>query len=521
MQARSARRTALVFGLGVGFLLPAAVRGADDFVELPESLRARVRGDQDTEALHALDFILAASLTREQARAVLPVYEEACRLYLGAYQTQAELQPEMVETFTAFLEEDRLNQGFGREVERRTARTNGRAKAARDKHTADMIDLEGQVGAVLTANQRGVAERYKPGYQALARRLARKAERGGVVPPAPKRRVARGDRRSPLADELARAKAELGELNVAIHPRPGVIGRHLLSPAAAKPLYELAELDQPQVIRDAVKCWRHGTRDYPRDTCEQDQERITRLRREISNWNLVNGLHLDREQIRGLVRLIHKREHVLERQQSTDKPLRLTGKELRQARRWLGDQVGEVLRPGQAQVLADFKACLIPPKNLKDPVRVGQAKDNSHLANWLGRARTMKGAGRERAVDRLMTGEEERLGPLSRQRRRMLLAAAQEAAQMSDTEFELSREELVVRIAPADRRAELNKQIDELELALGRPGKIVRLLLNRDMDPVLRLRYRQLGRQPGARRIDLALGPQADNCDQGCALRKR
>ncbi|MHC4064510.1 MAG: hypothetical protein ACYSUI_08415, partial [Planctomycetota bacterium] len=145
---------------------------------------------------------------------------------------------------------------------------------------------------------------------------------------------------------------------------------------------------------------------------------------------------------------------------------------------------------------------------------------NSHLANWLGRARTMKGAGRERAVDRLMTGEEERLGPLSKekrgQRRQMLLATAQEAAQMSDTEFELSREELVVRIAPADRRAELNKQIDELELALGRPGKTVRLMLNRDMDPVLRLRYRQLGRQPSARRTDLALGPQADNCDQGC-----
>ncbi len=46
-----------------------------------------------------------------------------------------------------------------------------------------------------------------------------------------------------------------------------------------------------------------------------------------------------------------------------------------------------LLRPGQLEVLKTYKACLIPPKNLKDPVRVGQAAGSStQMAKWLDRA---------------------------------------------------------------------------------------------------------------------------------------
>ena len=43
----------VVFGLGVGLVLPTAGRGAEDCVELPESLRARIQGDQDRQELYA------------------------------------------------------------------------------------------------------------------------------------------------------------------------------------------------------------------------------------------------------------------------------------------------------------------------------------------------------------------------------------------------------------------------------------------------------------------------------------
>lgn len=503
MKTAVVRRTVLVFGLGL--VLPMAGRGAEDCVELPESLRARIQGDQDVQELYALDFVLAVGLTREQARAILPIYEQACRLSIEAYEKRAAFQPEMLEAFAAFLTEDRLNQGFSPEVERWTAGVNHRAKEARDKHLAEMIALEAQVGAILTPEQRQIAEEYKPGYQNLARKLAQQAERGGIAPTVHKRQPPKQKkRRTRLDEELAEAKRGLGELNASIHPRSGAIGRDLLTPAAARPLYEVAKSDEPKIVRDAFECWKEGSPAYPLTVCREDEEKIRRLRREINNWNLVNGLNLDRRQIRELVKLNGRWGRLHERQRSEDVSRRLRPREFRQARLWVADEVQQVLNPGQGEVLADYKACLLPPKNLKNPVRVGQAKDTSHLAKWLNRARRMKPAKLEKAIERMIAREEEHLGVLAdgerRARRELLRAVVGEASEMSDTEFELSKGELSARITPVDRREALSRRIEELERQKGIPGKTARLLLNESMAQVLRMRYLQLGKPAVAAR---------------------
>ena len=43
------------------------------------------------------------------------------------------------------------------------------------------------------------------------------------------------------------------------------------------------------------------------------------------------------------------------------------------------------LTEAQRTVMVTYKPCLIPPKNLKDPVRVGQASDSSHAVQILER----------------------------------------------------------------------------------------------------------------------------------------
>jgi len=517
-------RAAVVLGWAVGLLLPAVAYGEDDYYELPESLRTRVQGDLDRQEIHALDFMLTVDLTREQAEAILPAYEQACGLFLAAYEQRAGLQPEMIEAFALFLEEDRLNQGFSNEVEARTARVNHRARQAREKHTTEMLALEAEVQAVLSSAQCGIARAYQPGHRTLAEKLARKAAgKGVIVPDRQQRRADPKKRGSPAEQDLALAKEELRALNAAIHPRVGPVGRHLLGPAAATPLYKLVRQQRPEVVREAVACRREGRSSYPLARCHEDEQKIKRLRGEISDWNLINGLHLDRGQIRELVTLIHRREHVLESQRSGDAALRLKRGAFRRVQAELDESARLVLSPGQQRVLVDFKPCLVPPRNLKDPVRVGQARDNSHLTKWLERARSMPGRRLDNAIERLVAGWERRTGPLDERewerQRELIHAVVREAASMSEAEFALSRQELAERITPADRPAELGRRIEELELAAGRPGRTSRLLLTARMDPVLRQRYQQLGRTGKVQRQDLAAIPQAENCDKGCALR--
>lgn len=53
----------------------------------------------------------------------------------------------------------------------------------------------------------------------------------------------------------------------------------------------------------------------------------------------------------------------------------------------LEKELSQVLTPEQLQVVEDFKPCLIPPRDLKNPVRAGQASSNEHAVKRLRRLR--------------------------------------------------------------------------------------------------------------------------------------
>ena len=180
------------------------------------------------------------------------------------------------------------------------------------------------------------------------------------------------------------------------------------------------------------------------------------------------------------------------------------------------------MNPGQRQVVADYNACLIPPKNLKDPVRVGQAADHSRYERWLDRARKTSGRQLTTMIDRTLDAEAEHLASLShaerKQRRTLLLKTARQVAKMPAAEFELGKAELAESIAPRDRKKELKGEIASLARARGLPGAIARHMLRPQFIAQLRERGRQLAEGLVQEQANLAQGPQAENCAEGCAI---
>ena len=484
------RQWAIVLCVVAAFLpvVPAA--------EVPEELRKRFGGDPDREAVISLDFLLAVSLTREQARSLLPQYEEACRLHREAYDTRAEIQPLEIEAYTEFVAEDRLDQGFTPEVDRRTARIHHRAVTAHEKLAADLNALAEDIWDILTPDQRRIAANYRPNRKAVFERFATPQERRKAD-----RRAARRARRGhpqprPEDPQLAEAREELDAINRATHDRPDSIAKYLLRPAAAEGLHRLAQTPVPDVVRGAVHCREFGTREYPMSQCVKDEATLGELRAEINNWNLANGMHFSREQIEQLVQLADEAERLRNTQRQAKPKDKLPRKEFNAELVKLERSAEAVLRPGQLEVLDTYQACLIPPKNLKNPVRVGQASDSSRLARWLERARGKNDRQAGRMIDRLIQQEIAHLGPMDEsargRRRALLLETVRQAAAMSDVEFALNRGDLADAIQPENRKENLIADIDTMRRERSMSGRTCRFLLNEGFAKVLRVRYEQL-----------------------------
>jgi hypothetical protein len=427
---------------------------------------------------------------------ILPRYEEACRLYLQHYRDQAEIQPQEIAAYTAFLAEDRLNQGFSPEVERETARIHQRAKVTHEKLINDLNALSAVVKDSLTPEQQRIAENYKPDREAVFARFASAQERHDSASRTDRRKRGEPAPADPEDARLADARKELEAINEATRPHPDALAKHLLTPAAAKSLYELAGMRVPEVVREAVQCRDSGTREYPRIRCAQDQKTLQDLRAEINHWNLANGMHFDRGQIEQLVRLSDEAEKLRTRQQEAKPKDKVAPAALNAELVRLETAAEAALRPGQQEVLKTYKPCLIPPKNLKDPVRVGQASDNSRMGEWLTRARGRPPRQLERMIDRLIEEENGHLGSLDEaaleQRRSLLAEIVRQVTEMSDVEFALKKDELADAIRREDRKDELIADIEALRRERHQPGRTAQFLLNREFAEVLKVRYEQL-----------------------------
>ncbi len=485
-------------------LAPGAIPLADA-ADVPESLREGVRGDRDGQSLDSLDFILSIGLSREQARSILPVYVQACAVNIQRYNEKAEIQPQEIQAYAAFLAEDRLNQGFSPDVEHRTARIHGQAVQSRESHAVQLNALAEQVEAVLSPSQLRVVEYYTPQRKAVFAQYASPKEKRKLA-----RNMMRRVRHAPPArrpdDPAMEAyRAEIDEINRFVHPRPETLAKYLLAPSAARWLYELAGEHAPAEVYETLRVWQAGTPEYPLTHCEQDARAIRELSKEINNWNLVNGMYFSPGQMEQLIALADQAEQLKTAQREARPRDKLHPVALDARLVELELAAERVLRPAQREVLKEYKPCLLPPKNLKDPVRVGQARDNSHLATWLERARGRNEAAVAKMIDRLIEGEIAHLGPMDERariaRRALLADTVQLASEMTDVEFALNQQDLVDSIQPPDRKEELTASIEELKRNRVRPGRTHDFLLNRDFAAVLAVRRQQLtsAHAPGAR----------------------
>ncbi|MBU0639134.1 MAG: hypothetical protein KKB50_09745 [Planctomycetes bacterium] len=492
--------------IGLGLLCGTSAR-AEDTCDDEALLKAKVSRQQQAQAAGQL--IARLHLSRSQARQLIPIVEEAARLHADAYRQEARLLPQMIEAFSTFAAEDRLNRGFSREVEHRAGQMDHRARQVREDLTEKLIALEQRASAVLSPAQRAAAESSESGRRyAEARNRSRRHSA-----------AARRQRQAARNDRLAAARQEIHQLYQQLHPRLSELGQRLLHPAAAEMVCRAAGQRPTPVVAEALDVAERGLSGYTLERHDQEQVELSRLRTEINNWNLINGLHLTSDQIERITALYSS---VTPTGGSEWDRTKRPGTVPHTMHFALERAVEEVLNPGQRQVVIDYQACLIPPRNLKDPVRVGQAADADFGEQWLTRARTMSEEQLTRLIGDTLKREAEHLGQLSaaaeKQRKLLLRHSAQQAARLSDTEFELNKSELGERITRPDRKEELKHEIAMLSRTRGRPGAIAQHMLQPTFMAQLRLRAGQLAQGVDLGQSDLAAGPQAENCEKGCAI---
>jgi hypothetical protein len=130
-------------------------------------------------------------------------------------------------------------------------------------------------------------------------------------------------------------------------------------------------------------------------------------------------------------------------------------------------RLDKVLTEGQKEVVASFKPCLIPPQNLRDPVRAGQAAGDKPV-QILTRLRSIPAAEwnnhkDEIAAKHVEMTEKHKFKMLSDQERAAekarFLALAEQARAMKDTDFEMEKTRLAETLQPPDKRDALAEEL--------------------------------------------------------------
>ena len=193
------------------------------------------------------------------------------------------------------------------------------------------------------------------------------------------------------------------------------------------------------------------------------------------------GSRIERE----AVRIEHQLKEI------SDKVMRTRSDELSV----LDHELSDILTPEQQQVIDGFQPCLIPPKDLKNPVRVGQASSNDRAINMLRRIREIPSYAWDHRKYQFLSRHVERF---SRQRSvlteeekekefQRLLALTEKVRAMSDADFELEKETFADELRPEDMvhelREELEKRVPYMRRA--KVSKSCRFLLNERIIPIL------------------------------------
>ena len=287
------------------------------------------------------------------------------------------------------------------------------------------------------------------------------------------------------------------------------------------------------------------------DACIKE---VRALQADINLLNLVNGLNLTKEQVAGMLKEAQGVEEYLaplDRTAREERALRAEEAEVLRAvrdrllkegavpptleARWrvleqrrhrmegkwklrpqalerirsAAGRVERMLSGAQLQVLCEYQACLIPPKNLKDPVRVGQARSTGPGEARLEQVRALPdevyGRLLPTIIEKLTAAAEHHAGAMDEAERKAyrkrVLETLKAARAMDDVEFALNKSDLAARLEPEDRAEVLVDRLASMGIErYGIQGRITRFLLVPRIIPILKKRLPRMKEGPGAAR---------------------
>ncbi|OGV52147.1 MAG: hypothetical protein A2017_19810 [Lentisphaerae bacterium GWF2_44_16] len=135
------------------------------------------------------------------------------------------------------------------------------------------------------------------------------------------------------------------------------------------------------------------------------------------------------------------------------------------------NEASQILTDEQKEIIENFKPCIIPPKDLRDPVRAGQAKQNSPVLNGMNKIRQIKNnkelfeAALNTGADRIINYTTKRVYKMTdaekAAKKTEVIKLLREASALSDTDYELRKNEIAAKIAPEDKMEQLRSEFEK------------------------------------------------------------
>jgi len=269
---------------------------------------------------------------------------------------------------------------------------------------------------------------------------------------------------------------------------------------------------------------------------------VRELEADINILNLVNGLHLTDNQIKVILReaislqkeigdlhigkkeILNQKNEELKLLKSVRDSLKKTGKvsssmktkleqlavkRIRKENAWKmnpnkvkrveqsSERVLGKLSLAQQNVISNYKACLIPPKDLKNPVRVGQAANTSRFERFLLIMRRLPDFAfanhASEIINKSVSEAEKQSGAMDPEERSAYINKVydqiENARGMSDVEFELNKSAMAQAIQPPDRIKEMGDNLGDMGVKKFQlSGRISQFLLTPRIIPILETR---------------------------------
>ncbi|MCX7703304.1 MAG: hypothetical protein N2234_04285 [Planctomycetota bacterium] len=275
---------------------------------------------------------------------------------------------------------------------------------------------------------------------------------------------------------------------------------------------------------------------------------IHRLKKMTSFLNLFNGLNLNTEQLEEIIKIneeykaevdalaeaakerakkcmealkdwvsaIEKGEmpkDLMEKVGKADSLFKEMEKKVEDIRLKYRERLESVFTESQKEVINDFKPCVVPPQNLRNPVRVGQASNNEPIISELRRLRKIPQARFNEMLEKMIDGYIEKVTKkhrleeveISKERER-IKALLVRIKGMSDVDFELNKEQLAEEVKYKDKGEIIREEMKRLQKELSEHEQkqkelsgnspVMRWFLRPDKLPVLRMRLALLRGEP-------------------------